>query len=195
MATESLMYTEIGARLGVSAHAARALAGRLHLRRILDNQGRARVVPTQSIPYSITSSPRLSTCLRGMRETLPRVRSRYPNPPWKNSRGTGNSCLPPASASRILVEGDEGVGLGAGRRATGTDLSLGVLAAAGRRRKNQPVRRRRVLIRATAAPLASLNGEFIDVSPTTAPASINANSAERAALRVALDAYLSMRAR
>jgi hypothetical protein len=37
------MYTEIGARLGVSAHAARALARRLHLRRILDNQGRARV--------------------------------------------------------------------------------------------------------------------------------------------------------
>jgi len=43
MATESLTYVEIGERLGVSAHAARALARRLHLPRVLDNHGRARV--------------------------------------------------------------------------------------------------------------------------------------------------------
>jgi hypothetical protein len=43
MATENLTYVEIGERLGVSAHAARALARRLHLPRVLDNQGRARV--------------------------------------------------------------------------------------------------------------------------------------------------------
>jgi hypothetical protein len=43
MATENLTYAEIGTRLGVSAHAARALARRLHLPRVLDNQGRARV--------------------------------------------------------------------------------------------------------------------------------------------------------
>lgn len=43
MVTESLTYAEIGDRLGVSPHAARALARRLHLPRVLDNQGRARV--------------------------------------------------------------------------------------------------------------------------------------------------------
>jgi hypothetical protein len=57
------------------------------------------------------------------------------------------------------------------------------------------IRRREFIagLGAAAWPLAAWG--LIDVSPTTAPASISANRAEKAALRVALDAYLSMRAR
>src|SRR5262249_46210401 len=62
--------------------------------------------------------------------------------------------------------------------------------------KDRPCERRAWLAPATAVPFLPLAGELVEVSsPITNPASTRASKAEKAALRVAFDAPLSMTAR